>query len=97
MVELRCETKFSLNSRKETSQKTFYHKNLHNERSIIEFGKRIFGKMERPEQKFAADMTYGMLASGSCLLTSIVDELHEETKKVNAVERLARHLKEGVP
>lgn len=66
-------------------------------RSIIEFGKRIFGKMERPEQKFAADMTYGMLASGSCLLTSIVDELHEETKKVNAVERLARHLKEGVP
>ena len=66
-------------------------------RSIIEFGKRIFGKTERPEQKFAAEMTYGMLASGSCLLTSIVDELHEETKKVNAVERLARHLKEGVP
>ena len=66
-------------------------------RSIIEFGKRIFGKMERPEQKFAADMTYGMLASGSCLLTSIVDELHEATKKVNAVERLGRHLKEGVP
>ena len=65
-------------------------------RSILEFGKRIFGKQKRPDQKFAADITYGMLASRSCLLTSIVDELHEETRKVNAVERLGRHLKEGV-
>ena len=53
--------------------------------------------MKRSDQKFAADMTYGMLAGRSCLLTSIVEELHEETKKVNAVERLARHLKEGIP
>ncbi len=45
--------------------------------SILKFGKRIFGKKDRPEQKFGADMAYGMLASGSCLLTSIVDELHE--------------------
>lgn len=66
-------------------------------RSILKFGERIFGVLTRPERKFAADMTYGMLASGSCLLTGIVDELHEETKKVNTVERLSIHLKEGVP
>jgi hypothetical protein len=42
-------------------------------------------------------MTYGMLAAKSCLLTSIVDQLHERTKKVNAVERLGRHLCEGIP
>ena len=42
-------------------------------------------------------MTYGMLASGSCLLTDIVDQLHEDPKKVHSVERLARHLNKGVP
>ena len=65
-------------------------------RSIIEFGKRIFGDAERSEQKFATDMTYGMLVSGSCLLTKIVDALHEKAKKVNAVERLGKHLKERI-
>ncbi len=40
-------------------------------------------------------MTYGMLASESCLLTYIVDHLHEDTKKVNSVERLTRHLNNG--
>ena len=66
-------------------------------RSIMGFGERIFRSLTRPEQKFAAEMTYGMLASGSCLLTRIVDELHEEAKKVNTVERLSIHLKEGIP
>ena len=42
-------------------------------------------------------MTYGMLASGSCLLTDIVDQLHEPSKKVNSVERLTRHLNKGIP
>lgn len=41
-------------------------------------------------------MTYGILASESCLLTDIVDQLHEPIKKVNAVERLTRHLNKGV-
>ena len=53
-------------------------------RSIIEFGKRILKGLTRPEQKFGVDMIYGMLAAKSCLLTSIVDQLHERTKKVNA-------------
>ena len=36
------------------------------------------------------------LASGSCLLTDVVDQLHENTKKVNSVERLTRHLNKGI-
>jgi hypothetical protein len=42
-------------------------------------------------------MTYGMLASESCLLTDVVDQLHEDSKKVNSVERLTRHLNKGTP
>ena len=42
-------------------------------------------------------MTYGMLASGSCLLTDVADQLHEPSKKVNSVERLTRHLNKGTP
>ena len=38
-----------------------------------------------------------MLASGSCLLTDVVDQLHEDFRKVNSVERLARHLNKGIP
>ncbi len=37
-------------------------------------------------------MIYGMLVSESCLLTNIVDTLHENAKKVNSVERITRHL-----
>lgn len=42
-------------------------------------------------------MTYGMLASGSCLLTDVADRLHETSRKVNSVERLTRHLNKGTP
>ena len=42
-------------------------------------------------------MLYGILASGSCLLTDIVDQLHKDSKKVNSVERLTRHLNKGIP
>lgn len=44
-----------------------------------------------------ADMNYGMLASGSCLLTDIVDQLHEPSRKINVVDRLSRHLAKGIP
>lgn len=42
-------------------------------------------------------MTYGMLASGSCFLTDIVDRFHEAFKKVNSLERLTLHLNIEVP
>ena len=61
-------------------------------REILRFvGKLSYG-LPKPDRKFAADITYGMLASGSCLLTDIVDTLHENIKKVNAVDRLSKHL-----
>ena len=64
-------------------------------REILTFTNKISKHLHKPERKFAADMTYGMLASGSCLLTDIVDQLHENSKKVNSVERLTRHLNKG--
>lgn len=53
--------------------------------------------MAKPEQKFTADITYGILASGSCLLPDVVDQLHEPSKKINVVDRLSRHLEKGTP
>ena len=66
-------------------------------REILTFSNKISRKLTRPEKKFTADMTYGILAAESCILTDIVDQLHENTKKVNSVERLTRHLNRGVP
>lgn len=42
-----------------------------------------------------ADMNYGILASSSCLLTDIVDQLHEPSRKINIVDRLSKHLAKG--
>ena len=66
-------------------------------REILNFSAKISRRLPRPEKKFAADMTYGILASERCLLTDIVDQLHEPAKKVNSVERLTRHLNRGIP
>jgi hypothetical protein len=66
-------------------------------REILTFSNKISENLFKPEKKFIADMTYGILASGSCLLTDVVDKLHEKSKKVNSVERLTRHLNKGVP
>ena len=66
-------------------------------REILTFSNKISRYLPKPDRKFTADMTYGMLASGSCLLTDIVDQLHETSKKVNSVERLTRHLNKGTP
>ena len=40
-------------------------------REIMRFSGKISASMLRPEQKFFADMQYGMLASKSCLLSEI--------------------------
>lgn len=64
-------------------------------REILTFSQKISRHLSKPDRKFTADMTYGILASGSCLLTDIVDQLHESSKKVNSVERLTRHLNKG--
>lgn len=64
---------------------------------ILNFSKKFSKRFTKPERKFIADMNYGMLASGSCLLTDIVDQLHEPSKKINTVDRLSRHLAKGTP
>lgn len=66
-------------------------------REILSFSNKISKKLPKPERKFTADMNYGILASGSCLLTDIVDQLHEPSKKINIVDRLSRHLSKGIP
>ena len=66
-------------------------------REILTFSNKISKHLSKPNKKFTADMIYGMLAAKSCLLTDIVDQLHEDTKKINSVERLSRHLEKGIP
>ena len=50
-------------------------------RKILTFTNKISKCLTKPEKKFTADITYGMLASGSCLLTDVCDQLHESSKK----------------
>ena len=66
-------------------------------RHILNFSAKVSKKLHKPERKFTADMTYGILASQSCLLTDIADQLHEPSRKINVVDRLSRHLANGVP
>ena len=66
-------------------------------REILNFSNKVSQCLSKPDRKFTADITYGMLASGSCLLTDVADQLHEGSKKINSVERLSRHLNKGVP
>lgn len=67
------------------------------ERKILTFTDKISNRLPKQERKFAADITYGMLASGSCLLTDVADQLHEPSRKINVVDRLSRHLEKGTP
>ena len=66
-------------------------------REIINFSNKLSEGLSRPERKFYTDMTYGMLASGSSLLTNIAQTLQEDILKINVVDRLSRHLAEGIP
>lgn len=66
-------------------------------RKILNFTNKISKRLSKPERKFTADITYGMLAAGSCLLTDVVDQLHEDSKKINIVDRLSKHLNKGTP
>ena len=65
-------------------------------REILTFSNKISKHLSKPDKKFSADMIYGMLASKSCMLTDIVEQLHENTKKINSVERLSRHFEKGI-
>ncbi|MFI3213995.1 MAG: transposase [Eubacteriales bacterium] len=64
-------------------------------REILNYTNKLSRNLPKPEKKFIADITYGMLAAKSCLLTDVVDQLHESSKKINIVDRLSRHLEKG--
>ena len=65
-------------------------------REILNFARNFSGGLSAADAKFFADMTYGILASQSCLLTKIAHALQEKTKKAYTVDRLSDHLKDGV-
>lgn len=67
----------------------FYIKNLSDETVNFNFSNKISRNIFKPDKKFTVDMTYDMHASGSYLLTNIVDRLHEDSKKINSVDRLS--------
>ena len=60
-------------------------------RKILAFTNKISRRLSKPDRKFTADMVYGILASRSCLLTDISDQLHETVQKANTVKRLNRY------
>ena len=66
-------------------------------REIIRFSGKISASLPRPEQKFFADMQYGILASKSCVLSEVAHALQEDNRKINVVDRLSRHLAKGTP
>ncbi len=66
-------------------------------RKILTFTNKITRPLSKPEKKFTADITYGILASGSCLLTDVVGLLHASSKKINVVDRLSKHPEKGTP
>ena len=66
-------------------------------REILGLSKRISKDTRKDCQKFCGDMLYGILASGSCILSQIADTLHEDIHKKNTVERLSRKLREDMP
>ncbi len=53
-------------------------------RDIISFSKIISIRFHRPDKNFVADIIYGILASGNCHLTEIVNQPHEKTKRHSA-------------
>ena len=50
-------------------------------RKILTFSNKISKQLSKPDRKFTADITYGMLASQSCLLTDVVDSFTRTLKK----------------
>lgn len=61
-------------------------------RGICNYSKKISKGLKRPEMKFVGDMVYGMLASGSSMLSEISRNLNEKIPLIKTVNRLSRNL-----
>lgn len=66
-------TKTLLNKIKEAPHETFYHKHISAEMEILGLSKRLSEGTHKDQQKFTGDMLYGVLASGSCILSRMAD------------------------
>ena len=54
-------------------------------------------RLSKLKRKFTTDITHGILASGSCFHIDVIDQLHEDSNKINVVNRLSRHLNNRTP
>lgn len=63
-----------------------------NKRSVINYCNSLTVNSGRVEQKFVAQMTYGMLASGDTKLSAISMHLNEGAQRINTVDRLSKNL-----
>ena len=55
---------------------TYFTSNTYQlKREILNFSKKLSHSLSKPQRKFSADMTYGIFASQSCLLTDISDSV----------------------
>jgi len=61
-------------------------------RGIFNFCKKLSVGLKKPNQKFIAEMVYGMLASKSPYLTEMARKLNEKIALDKTVERLSRNL-----
>lgn len=96
MVLFNHHKKQTQTKRSEPFYDSFYHRYLQNETGNSQFRKKFFRWIICTGCEVFADMTYGILASQSCLLTKIAHALQEKTKKAYTVDRLSDHLKDGI-
>ena len=66
-------------------------------RETLNFSRRISYGTQKDMRKHTANMIYGILGSGGCVLSRIADTLHEDILKKNTIERLSLKLAQGVP
>jgi hypothetical protein len=59
----------------------------------LSINRKLSARLGRVKTKFLSDMIYGMIATGSVILSDIADSLREPIQKKNTLERLPRGLK----
>ena len=89
-------TKTYLNKKGSVLMSNYTTETYQMKREIFSFSKKVSKGSTQDKQKFTADMIYGLLSSESCLLSDIADHLKETIRKKNTIDRLSRHLADGV-
>ena len=66
-------------------------------RKILTFTNKISKHLSSPNVNLLLILLMAYLPLAVCLLTDVADQLHEDSKKINIVDRLSRHLDKGTP